>query len=162
MKKLIISLFLSSFFLATSAQSLNLNAILKAYDSKSINEAFGILKNIKGFNKKTFLTFRFGDSTVVSHFGNDSLMARRQGKTIIIRSDFHSESEYTNLKSQASKLLKQIEIAPGKSMGETRLHTVYGFSNPLKKGDLELIITKTIVDATGQIYYHLSLLPHYY
>ena len=161
MKRLIISLLISIFFQVSYAQSLDLKAILKAYNSKSVIDAFDILKNIKGFEKETFLTFRYGDSNIVSHFGNDSLIARMQGKKIIIRSEFNSESEYLNLKSQALKLLKQIDISPGKSMGETRLHTVYGFSNPLKKGDLELIVTKTIVDLTRKVYYQLDLLPHY-
>ncbi len=161
MKGLLISLLLSMFFLAAAAQSLNLQTILKAYNRKSVNEAYTIIKNSKGFDKQTLLTFNFGDSNIVLHFGKDSLIARMQGKGVIIYSDFKSESEYLKLKSQASKFLKQIEIAPGKSMGETRLHTVYGYSNPIKKGDLELIITKTTVDATGEVYYHISLLPYY-
>jgi hypothetical protein len=161
MKRLLISLLLSTFFLLTSAQSLNLKVILEAYKSKSVNEAFGILKKMNGFDKQTFLTFHLGDSNIVTHFGNDSLITQMQGKRIVIGSNFKSDSEYISLKSQAAKLLKQIEIAPGKSMGKTRLHIVYGFSSPLIQGDLELIITKTTVDATGQVYYSLNLLPHY-
>ncbi len=163
MKKLVLFFIGIHFTIQTYSQNLDLKILRKAYNANSVNTAFEILKSGKIFTDKIFLTSHLGDSTVIVYFGKDSLTARRQsGKIIIHCSVLKDEQQFLNLKQQAARSFKQIETAKAESMGVLRNHFVYGESKPLKKGDLQIILTKCFDKERKLTYYQFNLFPSGY
>ena len=157
-----ITFFIATLFSIQSfSQNLDINTLIKANNSKSVMNAFEILKSANGFSGKVFLTMYKGDSTITMHFGTDSLIARRQtGKIIVSCSAFNDKEQFVYLKQQAEKKLKQIEIASAESMGVQRNHIVYGQSKFLKKGDLRVILTKCFDKERTLTYYSFHIAPY--
>ncbi|MGG9964673.1 hypothetical protein [Ferruginibacter sp. SUN106] len=161
MKKTLLLFITLQFTAEAFTQNLDLKILSQAYNANSVRHAFEILKNGKDFNGKVFLTDRLGDSTVIVHFGKDSLLAKKQtGKVIIHCSVLNDEQQFLSLKQQATKNFKPIETAHAESMGVLRNHFVYGQYRPLKKGDLQIILTKCFDKERKLIYYQFNLLPY--
>ena len=161
MKKCIFFFVISQFTLNAFSQNLDLKVLINAYNSKSVKSAFDILKKATEFGDKTFLTNHLGDSSIIVYFGQDSLTARRQsGKIIIHCSSFHDETQFLNLKRQATNTLQMVETTKVESMGVLRDHIVYGKSKSIKAGDLSIILTKCFEKEKSLAYFQFDLFPY--
>ena len=161
MKYTITFIIATLFSIQSFSQNLDINTLIKAYNSTSVMNAFEVLKNAKGFSGKALLNMYKGDSTITLYFGADSLKARRQTMKIIVScSAFNDKGQFVDLKQQADKKLKQVEIANAESLGVQRNHFVYGQSKLLKKGDLRLILTKCFDKERTLTYYSFHIAPY--
>ena len=123
--------------------------------------AFKIFKNTNEFSDKVFLTMYKGDSTITVHFGEDSLKARRQTGKILVSCDaFNDKQQFVYLKQQLDKKFKQVEVANAESMGVQRNHFVYGQNKLLKKGGLQMILTKCFDKERSLTYYSFHIAPY--
>ena len=102
-----------------------------------------------------------GDSTITLHFGEDSLKARRQtGKILVSCNAFNDKQQFVYLKQQLDKKFKQVEVAKAESMGVQRNHFVYGQNKLLKKGGLQMILTKCFDKERSMTYYSFYIAPY--
>ena len=154
------TLLISFYLLITqtvNCQNLKLKALLSIYNSNSLTYSFNSLQNISHFNGGFSSGINSSDSSIRGKMDGHDFQAWKQANKIAMSFFLDDNATFNDLKEDAGKLLYLQEIDSAISGGVKRTHFVFSNVHKMKRGNLELILSRCTNISSNKIYFQIDI-----
>jgi len=140
-----------------NCQNLKLKTLLQIYNSNSLSYSFNSLQNISLFKGEFSSGINSSDSSIRGKIDGHDFKAWKQAKKIAMSFFLENSTIFKDLKADANRLLYPQEIDSATSLGVKRIHFVFSDVHKMKRGNLEIILSRCTDISSNKIYFQVDI-----